>query len=420
MLTTDKNASKNFIILTKGGLKMKLLKKYLKYIILIGGMTLTFIFGLKMNQPSSAQALVVEEQKMIEQRETNIVNTRKNIDIQKQLQAERIKSAKDLVTSLEAKNELILLEVKGQYTETFDKTPDNNKWTEWLKNSEMEMVIDYKAIYSIPLDRVIFTINEAGIINVDYDLEAIEVRSVEIMHHTPLPSRSIMGSKYTYDELIACIEIGKDGIRDNLQNNLEYTMEAKKNFESSIAKLSRSFGVYAITFNNGTALQTSAVSFKNNGTAKYGSKYATLSNVEYVVVHSTANLNADGDAHWKYLNNNEEAAGAHFYVDADSVDQMYDLKFQSYHCGGGPKINNGNSIGIEICEFDDPVLQQKAIDNAIRFIEDVLSPALDENVELVTHNDVTGKDCPRIMIGQSQTPVISWETFKAMCTDGVK
>lgn len=124
--------------------------------------------------------------------------------------------------------------------------------------------------------------------------------------------------------------------------------------------------------------------------------------IKYIVVHDTGNNKASADAmnHFKYFNSGNQKASADFFVDSDMIIQTNDYyKYYTWHCGDGgrdAKINNRNSIGVEICINSDgnyAVSTEKAAD-LIRILMKELN--IDIN-HVVRHYDASGKDCPVTM-----------------------
>lgn len=142
---------------------------------------------------------------------------------------------------------------------------------------------------------------------------------------------------------------------------------------------------------------------------QYGHSFFPLNNIKYIVVHNTANPKADAAQHYYYINTNEGAiTSAHFYVDDTQIIQALPTNMECWSVGLNEEliyqgITNANSINIEICETGDI---DKAIDNAMYLIRELLHPAFPEAL-IVRHYDATLKECPRYITG------MDWNIFLA-------
>lgn len=124
--------------------------------------------------------------------------------------------------------------------------------------------------------------------------------------------------------------------------------------------------------------------------------------IKYIVVHDTGNTRTGANAlnHYRFFNSGNQKASADFFIDSERVIQTNDYyNYYTWHCGdGGPeaKINNRNSIGIEICINSDGDYNS-AVQKAIELIK-VLMKELDIDADhVVRHYDASGKDCPMTM-----------------------
>lgn len=156
------------------------------------------------------------------------------------------------------------------------------------------------------------------------------------------------------------------------------------------------------------------------------SNYQTIvrksSDIQYIVIHYTAN---DGDTarnNLNYYHENVVKASAHFFVDDKEVCCSVPWYFRAWHCGGkkypygqGGSMfglcTNANSIGIELCSrktekgiyyFTDSVLERAAEFTAQQMKNYGLS--IDR---VIRHYDVTGKYCPAPMVDS-----FAWKEFK--------
>ena len=153
--------------------------------------------------------------------------------------------------------------------------------------------------------------------------------------------------------------------------------------------------------------------------------YGPVDEVEYIVVHSTANSNdyADEIFHTFHLDTTGRESDRwrtswHLTVGIDRVVQHTSLMNPPalWHAGSG--VFNQNSIGIELTEhaykgakaqdFNDPVfrennpelveLRDKQTELLIKAIRKILrfNKKINPRTHIVRHKQVTGKNCPRI------------------------
>ena len=127
---------------------------------------------------------------------------------------------------------------------------------------------------------------------------------------------------------------------------------------------------------------------------------------EGLTYHNTANTSpsATDSAHATYFQSVENAdksyVGAMLFVDQDSITQVLPLNEASYHTSD--KVANRTTYSIEICENGDTditELNAKKLGAAL-----ILTYP---NLNLYTHKDWTGKNCPRVILNRG-----GWSEFK--------
>jgi len=115
----------------------------------------------------------------------------------------------------------------------------------------------------------------------------------------------------------------------------------------------------------------------------------------YIVIHNTAN-SAPAVNEAKYLNSssNTSSTSFHFAVDDTNVYQTVNMIYNSWHAGN--ITMNKKSIGIEIAKstITDTDIKDKAIDNGAKLTAMLMEYYNIPLDRVITHNDVTGKDCP--------------------------
>ena len=77
------------------------------------------------------------------------IQAQDNADLQKELLDKQVENAKNYVKEVDNNVALTILRTSGKITLSHDKTPANNKWTEWLFNSDIKVYADYKTAFTI-------------------------------------------------------------------------------------------------------------------------------------------------------------------------------------------------------------------------------------------------------------------------------
>ncbi len=149
------------------------------------------------------------------------------------------------------------------------------------------------------------------------------------------------------------------------------------------------------------------------------SKGVTIS-PKYIVIHDTDNrsFGAGAVANRNYFANHPNAkASAHFIVDDRNIVQALEETWKGWHIGdryagvnpNRPEANNGNTIGIEITVNPDSNFDT-AMKNSIELTKYLMFKYNIPAENVITHNDATGKTCPRMMLQDRPT---LWPTFKS-------
>jgi len=116
-----------------------------------------------------------------------------------------------------------------------------------------------------------------------------------------------------------------------------------------------------------------------------------------LTIHSTANPKSTALNELGWLSNpqNKRVASWHFAVDDKEIWQAIPVEETTYHAS--KREGNLNSISIEICESGDRL---KTLLNTIELIKYLKKQY---NIsKIYTHNDWSGKNCPRVLIDKSQ------------------
>ncbi len=138
------------------------------------------------------------------------------------------------------------------------------------------------------------------------------------------------------------------------------------------------------------------------------------SNIKFIALHWTANTSkgANAMAHYKYFQNNNVGASAHYFVDDENIVQIIGDSTVAYAVGGNQGygvglggIVNENSISIEMCVNSDGDYS-KMYFNTVELVKELLRQY--PNAKVVRHWDATRKDCPHGYTGNNNA---KWNKF---------
>lgn len=144
-----------------------------------------------------------------------------------------------------------------------------------------------------------------------------------------------------------------------------------------------------------------------------------------IVVHWTSNTNrgADAVANRNYFNTTHHAASAHYIVDDKRIIRCIPDDEIAYHVGAGRYTSLGNSmrsgkhspnfflIGIEMCVNNDGDWR-KTYQATVELAAYLLRKHNLTADSLYRHFDITGKECPKMMLEEK-----AWNAFKVKITN---
>ena len=140
-------------------------------------------------------------------------------------------------------------------------------------------------------------------------------------------------------------------------------------------------------------------------------------NVEYIVIHYTANNGDTAEGNGKYFSKPNRNASAHYFVDENNVILSVDENNTAWHCGAKnykhKYCRNDNSIGIEMCSKIDNktgtyYINEQTIKNTIEFTKQLIEKYNIAIENVLRHYDVTGKICPEPFVREE----FLWDRFK--------
>lgn len=139
----------------------------------------------------------------------------------------------------------------------------------------------------------------------------------------------------------------------------------------------------------------------------------------WIVIHNTENHTADEGTAYKntvYFQTYRAASANYFVDDGPVVWCCVRPTDTAWHCGEAPSRNgcyNSNSIGIEVCETDGGSFTENEIATLTELVGWLMQKYGIPAERVVRHHDVTGKDCPRGYIKQT-----NWDALHARITGG--
>lgn len=133
--------------------------------------------------------------------------------------------------------------------------------------------------------------------------------------------------------------------------------------------------------------------------------------IKYIVIHYVG-ATGGAEANCKYFLNTHRGASAHYFVGhKGEVWQCVEDKNIAWHCGSKHKINNNNSIGIEMCckKKGNWYFEAKTEESAVELTKMLMNKYSVPIHNVVRHYDVSGKVCPEPYVRDED----SWKAFKS-------
>jgi N-acetylmuramoyl-L-alanine amidase CwlA len=135
-----------------------------------------------------------------------------------------------------------------------------------------------------------------------------------------------------------------------------------------------------------------------------------------ITIHNTGNIGAPAKNNHNYMKNcnknGERLASWHFTVDDQYIYQAIPTNMKAWHAGCAK--GNNESIGIEICMFNDAERQRKAYENAIALVKILMAYYNFDSSKVVRHYDYSKKACPTWLIQGRYG--YDWQWFKKQLT----
>lgn len=123
--------------------------------------------------------------------------------------------------------------------------------------------------------------------------------------------------------------------------------------------------------------------------------------VKYIVEHDTGVLGQTAKNNAEYFENTYRGASAHYFVDKTSIYEVVAAGKKAWHVGDDKDdsdgINNGNTVGIELCAEKDGTFHPQTIANAAWLTQKLMKDFRVPASKVVRHYDASGKNCPQRM-----------------------
>lgn len=153
--------------------------------------------------------------------------------------------------------------------------------------------------------------------------------------------------------------------------------------------------------------------------ANYGGQ---RNNIEYIVIHYTANDGDTAEANANYFKNNVVKSSANYFCDDNDIVQSVPDNRIPYSVGGKKykntkggsfygKCTNSNSLNIELCDTvkdGKSNFSEATLNNAIELVKAKMKEYNISIEKVIRHYDVTGKVCPKPFVENEQ----AWNDFK--------
>ncbi|MFR8104601.1 MAG: hypothetical protein ACLU8F_05975 [Clostridia bacterium] len=178
--------------------------------------------------------------------ENQLEDSRGNVDMEKKI-LEKKGKAQTLISEISNEPEIILSNISGTYQKSYDKTPENHWWSEWLFNADITIYSEYVVMFSLPLDKVDFSILEDGRLSITFDTNAIHISSVQL-ENVRQSSHSGWFNGYSHNEFIALEEIAKEEIQKEVIEKVKLE-DISTSFESLLTEKAKKLGITDFVFN---------------------------------------------------------------------------------------------------------------------------------------------------------------------------
>lgn len=216
---------------------MRKLIKIRKIVLVLFFILIAFITKTYLVAKNESEKELVEKQKMLEQ----------DMAYTERMLQDRSMEIKKLSRSISNDVEIVVLKETGSIKLFHDKTPENNKYIEWIVDSNIALEVEYTAILTIDTGDIEVSYDASSDkINIIYDLEKIKVKSVNIDNILSETSKGIFGKVYSAKEVAALTLVATDKIKTEISNDSDLKKLASTNLEKYLKDLSYSLGTFNV------------------------------------------------------------------------------------------------------------------------------------------------------------------------------
>jgi len=217
---------------------MKKLVRIWKLFLVLCLILIAFITKSYFNNKNDSEKEIKQNQEVLEQ----------DMDFTKKMLEDRSMKVKRVAESISNEVEIIVLKETGNIKLFHDKTPENNKYIEWIMDSNITLDVYYTAILSINTKYIQVSYNEStDNINIIYDIEKIDVKSVNINNILSKTSNGIFGERYSAKEVSALTLIVTDKIKEEIVNDNSLKLLACISLEGYLRNLSYKMGLVNVS-----------------------------------------------------------------------------------------------------------------------------------------------------------------------------
>jgi len=143
--------------------------------------------------------------------------------------------------------EIVVLKETGNIQLFHDKTPENNKYMEWIVDSNISLKVCYTATLSIDTKDIEIVYNEVNDkINIVYNSEMIRVTSINIDDILSETSKGLFGKQYSEKEVTTLTLLATDRIKEQLTNDTGLKLLASINLEEYLRNMAYNLRIYDI------------------------------------------------------------------------------------------------------------------------------------------------------------------------------
>ncbi|MDO4282598.1 MAG: hypothetical protein Q4D02_03095 [Clostridia bacterium] len=182
----------------------------------------------------------------MKEKEERFLKAEEEKALQENLLKEKISNAKRLVENVSNEIQIVALRESGKYTIYHDKTPENNQLVDWLINSEIEVNMEYEAIFTIDVADIMMEVTNEGNVSIEYSKDDISISAIDIQNIVPAETKSLFGENYSPSEIAALEEIAKEKILQDSMTD-DNISSCIKNIEEYFENLATSFHIEKIT-----------------------------------------------------------------------------------------------------------------------------------------------------------------------------